>query len=57
MLHKGGKLVLPVPDASILGEHDPAASAGNLEPLRVRHPCRDRTEHLAFRVRDNTERT
>lgn len=57
MLHKGGKLVLPVPDASILGEHDPAAPASNLEPLRVRHAFRYRTEHLQLRVRDNAKRT
>jgi hypothetical protein len=57
MLHKGGKLVLPVPQTSILREHDPAAPAGYLEPLRVRHAFRDGTEHLELGVHDDAERT
>lgn len=57
MLHKRGKLVLPVPDASILGEHDPAAPAGGLEPLGVRHTLSDVTEHLELRVHDDAKRT
>ena len=56
VLHKSGKLVLPVPNASVLGEHDPTASASGLEPLAVRHTLNDVTEHLDLRVDDHAER-